>query len=87
MPAKLTIDDLRSHLFETLKALRDKENPMDIDRAKAIADIGRVVVDSAKVEVQFLEATGALEGTGFLPAGEVPPVTRPKLAAAGTGRG
>ncbi len=61
------IEDLRSHLFATLEALRDKENPMDLDRAKAIAEVSRVVVDSAKVEVQFIEAAGG-KGSGFLPA-------------------
>ena len=29
---KNKIDDLRNHLFATLEALQDKENPMDIDR-------------------------------------------------------
>lgn len=62
-----TIEDLRGHLFDTLKALKDKAAPMDIERAKAIADVARVMVDSAKVEVQFLQVTGALKSTGFLP--------------------
>jgi hypothetical protein len=26
-----TINDLREHLFETLEALLDKKNPMDVD--------------------------------------------------------
>lgn len=62
-----TIEDLRTHLFETLNGLRDKEHPMDLDRAKAVADVARVVIDSAKVEVHFLEVTGAIKSTGFLP--------------------
>jgi hypothetical protein len=60
------IDDLRDHLFATLTALRDKENPMDVERAKAIAEVGRVIVDSAKVEVQHLDLVGG-RGSGFLP--------------------
>lgn len=64
--AKNKISDLRDHLFATLESLRDEEKPMDIERAKAIADVARVVVDSAKVEVAFLEATGAT-GSGFIP--------------------
>ncbi|MNF15160.1 hypothetical protein D3C80_2176510 [compost metagenome] len=40
---------------------------MDIDRAKAIADVGKVLVDSAKVEVAFIVATGAdASSTGFI---------------------
>lgn len=65
--AKNKITDLRDHLFETLEALKDTDKPMEIDRAKAIADVARVIVDSAKVEVQFLQATGGLKSTGFLP--------------------
>ncbi len=61
------IDDLRDHLFETLEALRDTEEPMELERAKAIADVAQVIVNSAKVEVDFLKATGGLRSTGFLP--------------------
>lgn len=71
------IDDLRNHLFATLEALRDKEHPMELDRAKTIADVAQVIINSAKVEVDFIEATGA-KGTGFVPV-EVP---RPRLKAA-----
>ena len=67
-----TIDELRSHLFETLAALKDKETPMELDRARAIADVGKVIVDSAKVEVDFLKVTGATRSTGFLPEGDNP---------------
>lgn len=68
MPAKNKISDLRDHLFETLEALKDKEDPMDIERARAVADVARVIVDSAKVEVDMLKVTGGLKGTGFLPS-------------------
>jgi len=64
---KNRITDLRDHLFATLESLRDDDKPMDVDRAKAIADVARVIVDSAKVEVQMLEVTGAASGTGFIP--------------------
>ena len=62
-----TIADLRSELFATLRALRDPANPMDLDRAKAIAGVAKVVVDSAKVEVDFAKVTGERVGTGFIP--------------------
>jgi len=75
------IDDLRKHLFDTLAALKDKTQPMDLDRAKAVADIGRVIVDSAKVEVQFLQVTGALKSTGFLPDADDQRPARPGLEA------
>lgn len=62
-----TIEDLRNELFSSLRALNDKSNPMEIERAKAVADIGQVIINTAKVEVEFMRATGAT-GTGFIPA-------------------
>jgi hypothetical protein len=31
---------------------------MDVDRARAISEVGKTLIDSAKVELQFLELTG-----------------------------
>jgi hypothetical protein len=67
MPPKNKIDDLRNHLFETLEALTDDEKPMDLDRARAVAEVAKVIVESAKVEVSFLKVTGALRSSDFLP--------------------
>lgn len=64
---KNKIDDLRNHLFETLEALKDEEKPMDLARARTIADVARTIIESAKVEVEFLQVTGALKSTDFLP--------------------
>lgn len=79
---KNKIEDLRNHLFETIEALKDAEKPMDIERAKAIADVAQVVVNSAKVEVDFLRALDSSQDTGFIqshhqiePAGTVRPIT------------
>jgi N-acetylglutamate synthase/N-acetylornithine aminotransferase len=63
---KNKMDDLRNHLFETLEALKDPEKPMDLDRAKAVADVAKEIIASAKVEVDFLRVTGAAEGSGFI---------------------
>jgi hypothetical protein len=60
------IDDLRAHLFATLAALRDPEKPMEIDRAKAVAEVARAVIDTAKVEVEYVKVTGT-KGSGFIP--------------------
>ena len=70
------MEDLRNHLFETLEALKDDEKPMDLDRARTIATVAKVLVESAKVEVSFLNVTGALRSTGFLPDGDARPVER-----------
>lgn len=64
---KNKIEDLRNHLFATLEALQDEDKPMEIDRAKTIADVAQVIVNSAKIEVDFIRATGREKGTGFIP--------------------
>ncbi|WP_369301716.1 hypothetical protein [Pseudomonas sp. N2-5-1-1] len=68
--------DLRNHLFATLEALQDPDKPMDIERAKAIAEVGKVLVDSAKVEVMFIKAMdGDAQSTGFIESvKELPPL-------------
>lgn len=63
---KNTMDDLRNHLFETIEALRDEDKPMDIDRAKAICGAAEKLIDTAKVEIQFLDITGQTKASGFL---------------------
>ena len=61
------IEQLRSHLMDTLADLRNPEKPMEVDRARAIAQVAAVLVDSARVEVDFIKATDS-EGSGFIPA-------------------
>jgi hypothetical protein len=66
-----TIDDLRTHLFDALKGLKNKT--MDIETAKAISDISQVIVNTAKVEVDHMKVSGS-KGSGFLEnAPELPP--------------
>lgn len=65
------ITDLRTHLFDALKGLKD--GSIDIEKAKAISDIAQVIVNSAKVEVDYAKATGS-KGSGFLEkAADLPP--------------
>lgn len=64
---KNKIEDLRNHLFATLEALQDEDNPMDIERAKAVAQVSQQIIESAKVEVRFLETVGGTTGSGFIP--------------------
>ncbi len=52
------INTLRNELLATLADLRNRDNPMEPDRARAIAQVATVLVDSAKVEVDYLKATG-----------------------------
>ena len=72
-----TIDDLRGHLFATLDGLRDKKEPMDIDRAKAVAEVAGKIIESAKVECEHMKLTGQ-QGSGFIPV-EPPKQGQPRL--------
>ena len=56
--ARNKINDLRDHLFATIEGLLDEENPLDINRAKAVAEVASVIVHAAKVEVDFMRITG-----------------------------
>lgn len=67
-----TITNLREHLMQTLASLRDRENPMEPNRARAIGQVASVLIDSARVEVDYIKATGAdrsdfLEGAPSVP--------------------
>lgn len=52
------INEVRQSLLDTLKDLRSKEQPMDIERAKAVATVASVLVDTARVENDYLKITG-----------------------------
>lgn len=72
---KNKIEDLRNHLFETLEALKDKDAPMQIERALAVAKVAQVIVNSAKVECDFVKLTGR-KHSDFIPlpaAGDTAP--------------
>ncbi len=76
-----TLEDLRAQLFATLDALRDKDNPMPIERARAISEVADTVIKSAIAEVGYVKATGrndlslpvfdVKEGPKQLPSGVV----------------
>lgn len=60
---KNKIEDLRNHLFETIEML--KEGDLEIEKAKAISEVAQVIINSAKVEVQFLKEMGSNKHTNF----------------------
>jgi len=61
---KTKITNLREHLFLTLENLLDEENPMDINRAKAVAEVGKVIIESAKTEVEMAKVLILSKGDG-----------------------
>lgn len=44
--------DVRNHMFQALEMLMEGE--IDTEKAKAVANLGKVIIDSAKVEVQHM---------------------------------
>lgn len=62
---------MREHLLSTLADLRNTSNPMPIDRAKAVAEVAMVLVNSAKVEVEYLKVTQQRRGAFFEERGAI----------------
>lgn len=61
MNHQISIDKLNEHLFESIEMLKNSKDPnadehekMDVETAKAIADIGKVVIEGYKVKVQVI---------------------------------
>jgi hypothetical protein len=63
------IDDVRAALFKALDGLADKS--LDIERAKAISDVAQTIINSAKVQVDYLRVTGQTGEAKFLEGGEL----------------
>jgi hypothetical protein len=58
---QISIDKLNEHLFEAIEMLKnnsdpqaDKQEKMDVQTAKTIADLGRVVIDGYKVKANVI---------------------------------
>jgi hypothetical protein len=61
--AKNKMEDVRDHIFLALERLNDedckgKNVNEEYQKAKAIANLASVIIKSAKVEIDFLKATG-----------------------------
>lgn len=76
------IAQLREHLMATLADLRSRTNPMEPDRARAIGQVASVLIDSAKVEIEYLRVTHA-DRSDFLE----PAATNPALPGAAAQQG
>ncbi len=62
------INELHALLFATLRDLRSKSAPMDLDRARAIRDVADSITAAARVEVDFQRVTRAERATPFFAA-------------------
>lgn len=69
--ARNKMSDLRDHMFAALERLNDEELSTEklqeeIQKAKSIASIGSVLVNSAKVEIDYLKSTGQIDSQSEL---------------------
>lgn len=83
---KNKLSDLRNHLFETIECLKDSKNPMPVDRARAISETAGRLIDSGKMELQYLKLMGDREASIFfdtpvLPLPEERPARQRQLAS------
>jgi hypothetical protein len=52
------LPDLRQHLFEAIEMV--KSGDLDVERAKVISELGGKLIDSAKVEVAYINTVGGI---------------------------
>lgn len=71
------IEEVRGHLLATLADLRNRDKPMEVERARAVAAVAAVIVDTARVEVDYLKVTGQNQSAFMerIGAGEVTATT------------
>lgn len=79
-----SISDLREALFATLEGV--KAGTVDLDKARTVNEVAKTIVETAKVEVDYLRVTGGGEsefldgaiGADNLPNG-ITSITRHRL--------
>lgn len=71
MSEQKSIADLRDVLFSAIEGVKD--GTMPLDKAKMISQLAQVMVNSAKVEVDFVKATKGAGSTFLEPPKQLPP--------------
>jgi len=56
--AQNKLSNLRDLMFEGIELLLDKDSGFDVEKAEAMANLGNVIVNSAKVEYQIIKTLG-----------------------------
>ena len=69
--ARNKISDLRDHLFAALERIDNDELSTEdlnkeMQKAEAVAQIGNVIINSAKVEIDFMKASGMISSDSAL---------------------
>lgn len=64
--ARNKINDLRNHLFEVIEMLKDEEaNSMTIEKAETIAQVAQVIINTGKLETDYIRATDGVRRTTY----------------------
>jgi hypothetical protein len=71
---KNNLFELRGHLFDVLRGLKGKSDTATLANARAVTDVAQTLINSARVEVDYIRATDRIEGSTFL---ESPKETQP----------
>jgi len=73
MNRQISIDKLNEHLFASIEMLKNNSDPeadpnekIDVETAKAIADLSKVVIDGYKVKAQVLNMMRNAENPNML---------------------
>jgi len=66
-----TIADLRQTLFDTIDAV--KNGTLDVEKARVIDQVSKTIVETAKVEVDYIRVIGEGETTFLPPKAGRPP--------------
>lgn len=69
------INQLRRSIFETIQGLKD--GTVDVEKARVIGELSQVVINSAKVEVDYIRANGGGDAAFFPANDSVPRLTSP----------
>lgn len=80
-PSSHTVGDLRAVLFNAITAVR--EGKMSIEQARSVNDIAKTLIDSARVEVDFLRITDGTKSPFLEPPRRLPAIAN----GAGQGNG
>lgn len=67
----MNINDLRETLFETLNGI--KSGAIDLEKARAINEVSKTIIDTAKVEVDYLKVNNGGE-SAFIEANQQQPL-------------
>ncbi len=77
---KNKMQDVRDHLIAQMEAIREadakdsKALQAELDKGRVLSEIGKVLTDTARVEVEAMKVfEGRTAGTGFIPLESTPP--------------